>query len=71
MGDFCDWCLLELGFSQEWGSLEIGGLLWDGGPSGLEPLGAGGVPGDRGLTFRKEEDGKVPKVVETPAPGCC
>lgn len=30
-----------------------------------------GVPWDRGLTFRKEEDGKVPNVVETPAPGCC
>lgn len=53
MRDFCDWRLLESGFPQEWGSLEIGGLFWDWGPSGLEipwdwgpsglaPLGAGG-----------------------------
>lgn len=42
------------------------GLPWDWG----DPLGLG-IPRDRALTFRKEEDGKVPKVVETPAPGCC
>lgn len=53
-----------IGVPQDWRFLGIR-VPQDWLPSEL------GVPGGWGLTFRKEEDGKVPKVVETLAPGCC
>lgn len=51
-GVFCYWHLLESGFTQEWGSLEMGRLLWDWGPSGLGSLGIGVSPSGRKRTGR-------------------